>query len=50
MDPEKWEKALEVGGDEIFERDDLELSILTEKRGKLLDAVIDKVLKMKGKG
>lgn len=45
VDPnaEKREKAMALGADAVFKPDDPELSRLTEKRGKPLDAVIDAV-------
>ncbi len=41
--PEKRQKALEMGADEVFAPDDEKLKNLTESRGKPLDAVIDAV-------
>jgi threonine dehydrogenase-like Zn-dependent dehydrogenase len=45
VDPnaEKREKAMAMGADAVFLRDDPELGRLAEKRGKPLDAVIDAV-------
>ena len=41
--PEKRRKAIELGADEVFERDDPRLPELLKTRGKPLDVVIDAV-------
>ena len=41
--PEKRQKALQMGADEVFAPDDAKFKNLVERRGKSLDAVIDAV-------